>query len=429
MDRTQEESVADKTNVPKKYWWVIPVGVPIGVALIAATPLLLKSCGGSGGSGGAGTTYNAETMTFNYGTTYVTNVNIIAKEYELQTGRPLSDDLRRQIEAAVTAANQNNHAESARILEQVAKAAPVPAIYHNLGIEYQKTNNTQASLRAFELSDEKKAQLTSKATTASSLPSSALTPPAVSSPAVRSEASAIPSMIVDPISPPYKEPGEIEVVAHGTVIGSSYRVQYKPKPGVIVAMDPGAYDVLLKVASSGAGFVLASNVEVKTGTLTRINPNALVGGIAVESATKKGFPVIKTLQFVKDRLIVQQTEEFGLTLPIAPGSYDMVLTTADNQIVHIADAVAVKAGAITRFDPLGQMAAIVVYKPSVALDMKAIYALNAGTNTPAAKVLAWDLPMLVRAGAAYDVALEQAAGITRIKTVTPEAGQLVEINK
>ena len=77
-------------------------------------------------------------MSFDYSTrnTFVTNVNVIAREYELQTGQSLSDDLRRQIEAAVNAATQNNHTESIRLLEQVAQAAPVPAIYNNLGVEY-----------------------------------------------------------------------------------------------------------------------------------------------------------------------------------------------------------------------------------------------------------------------------------------------------
>jgi hypothetical protein len=36
--------------------------------------------------------------------------------------------------------------------------------------------------------------------------------------------------------------------------------------------------------------------------------------------------------------------------------------------------------------------------------------------------------MLVRAGVAYDIALEQAAGLTRIKTgLTPGRGELVDI--
>ena len=89
-------------------------------------------------------------------------------------------------------------------------------------------------------------------------------------------------------------------------------------------MEPGAYDVLLKVSSYGAGFVLASNVVVREGTLTRINPNALVGGIAVEPVSKKGFPLFKSLEFIDrstgdKRLLAQQTDKLGVTLPIAPG--------------------------------------------------------------------------------------------------------------
>jgi len=58
-------------------------------------------------------------------------------------------------------------------------------------------------------------------------------------------------------------------------------------------MEPGAYDVLMKASSYGAGFLLASNVVVREGTLTHINPNPLVGGIAVEPVSKRGFPLIR----------------------------------------------------------------------------------------------------------------------------------------
>lgn len=412
-------------KIPKKYWWVVAVAVPIVLALIAIVPQLRKPAGGSGG----GTTITGGTNTIVYGTnnTFITNVNVFAREYELQTGQPLSDDLRKQIEAAVAAAQQNNHAESVRLFEQVAKAAPIPAIYNNLGVEYAQTKNVDASQRAFQLSKEKLAELTS-AGTSSTLPDSAVKPPPVSGPGIRTEASAIPAMTIDPISPPYEAPDEINVVDHGTSLRGAYRVKYQPKPGVTVAMEPGAYDVVLTVGS-GAGFIVASNIEVKPGTLTRINPNALVGGIAIEPATKKGFPVIKALRFARDRLIAQQTEKLGVTLPLPPGSYDLIVATADDQEVHISEAVTVQAGVIARFDPLGQLAAVVVGKPNISgLDMKSVYVLNAGTTQIAAKVTAWDVPMLVRAGVAYDIALEQAAGLTRIKTgVTPGRGELVEI--
>jgi hypothetical protein len=428
----QEEVVAE-AKVPRKYWWVVAVAVPVVVALIAVVPGLFKP---SGPGGGTNTNINGNnnTVNFDYSTnnTFVTNVNVIEREYELQTGRPLGDDLRRQIESAVQAAMQNNHAESIRLLEQVAQAAPVPSIYHNLGVEYAKTQNVDASRRAFELSKEKIAEVAAAAANNRSLSAAALTPPTVSGPGIRTESSAVPAMIIDALSAPYQAPDQIHVIEHRTEVGGSYQVKYQPQPGATVVMDPGAYDVLMKFGS--AGFVLASNVVVREGTLTHINPNPLVGGIGVEPISKQGFPPIKNLQFVDrssgdKRLLAQQTDKLGITLPIAPGTYDVIGTTTYDQQVELADNIAVTAGQITRFDTLGQVAAIVVHAPNVkGLDMKAVYALKTGTNQIAAKVEAWDVPILLPGGASYDIALEQSAGLTRIRTgLTPRPGELVDL--
>ena len=168
-------------------------------------------------------------------------------------------------------------------------------------------------------------------------------------------------------------------------------------------MEPGAYDVLMKASSYGAGFLLASNVVVREGTLTHINPNPLVGGIAVEPVSKKGFPLIKNLQFI-DRSSgdngwsPSRPTSLRVTLPIAPGTYDVIGTTTYDQQVAIADNLTVKAGQITRLDTLGQVAAIVVHAPAIkGLNMNAVYALKAGTNQIAAKVEAWDVPGSCRA--------------------------------
>ena len=352
--------MASDEKVPRKYWWVATAAVPVAVALIAIVPGLFKASGGAGAGTNTTITGDNNTVSFDYSThnTFVTNVNVIAREYELQTGRPLSDDLRRQIEAAVSAATQNNHAESIRLLEQVAQAAPVPAIYNNLGVEYAKTQNVEASRRAFELSKAKIAEVAAAAAKNRPLSETALKPPTVSGPGVRTESSAVPAMTIDAVSPPYEAPAEIHVIAHGTPVSGSYQVKYRPEPGTPVVMEPGAYDVLMKVASYGAGFILASNVVVREGTLTRIDPNALVGGIAVEPVSKKGFPLIKKLEFVDrssgdKRLLAQQTEKLGVTLPIAPGTYDVIGTTTYDQHVEIAGNIAVRAREITRFDTLG----------------------------------------------------------------------------
>jgi len=427
--------VANGEKVPRKYWWVVAVAVPVAVALISVVPGLFKSSGSGGGTSTAITGDN-NTVYFDYSThnTFVTNVNIIAREYELQTGQPLGDDVRRQIESAVNAAMQNNHTESIRLLEQVAQTAPVPAIYHNLGVEYAKTQNVNASRQAFELSKAKMAEVAAAAANNRPLSAAALSPPTVSGPGVRTESSAVPAMTIDALSAPYEAPDEIHVVAHGTALSGSYQVKYQPQPGTTVVMEPGAYDVLMKVSSYGAGFVLASNVVVREGTLTHINPNPLVGGIGVEPVSKKGFPLVKEIQFIDrssgdKRLLAQQTDKLGVTLPIAPGTYDVIGTTIYEQQVEIASNLAVKAGQIIRLDTLGQVAAIVVHAPNVkGLDMKAVYALKTGTNQIAAKVEAWDVPMLVPAGVSYDIALEQSAGVTRIRSgLTPGRGELVEI--
>lgn len=429
--------MAEGARVPRKYWWVVAVAVPVVLAVVAIVPNLLKSTGG-GPSGGTGNPINItgdnNTVTFDYSTnkTFVTNVNVIAREYELQTGQPLSSDLRAQVEAAVKAAMDSNHAESVRLLEKVAQAVPVPAIYNNLGVEYAKTQNGAASDRAFELSKAKIAE----ATAATNRPPATDTPKAApaSGPGVRTEPSAIPAMIIEPLGPPYTSPGEIHVVTAGTATGGSYQVKYKPQPGATVAMDPGAYDVLFKDGSYGAGFVFASNVTVREGTLTRVNPNAFVGGLAIDAVSKRGFPVLKSVEFVDrgsgtQRLLAQRTDTLGVTLPLAPGNYEAVGTTEDGQTAVLAGDVTVRAGQIAKFNPFGQVAVILVHAPAIkGLDMKAVYALKAGGNQIAAKVAAWDTPMIVAASSAYDVALEQPAGLTRLKSgVTLAPGELLEI--
>jgi hypothetical protein len=358
-------------KVPRKYWWVAAVAVPLAVALIAIVPGLFKGAAGSGAGTNTTITGDHNTVSFDYSThnTFVTNVNVIAREYELQTGRALGDDLRRQIEAAVNAASQNNHAESIRLLEQVAQAAPVPAIYNNLGVEYAKTRNVEASRRAFELSKAKIAEVAAAAAKNRPLSEAALKPPTASGPGVRTESSAVPAMTIGAVSAPYETPSEIHVIAHGTPVSGSYQVKYRPEPGATVVMDPGAYDVLMKVGSCGAGFVLASNVVVREGTLTHIDPNALVGGIAVEPVSKKGFPLIKNLEFVDrssgdKRLLAQQTDKLGVTLPIAPGAYEVIGTTAYGQQVRLASSLVVKVRQITRLDTLGEVAAILVHERS-----------------------------------------------------------------
>jgi hypothetical protein len=104
-----------EAKVPRKYWWVVAVAVPVAVALIAVVPGLFKP---SGPGGGTNTTINGNnnTVNFDYSTnnTFVTNAKVIAREFELQTGRPLSDDLRQQITPCVRAVEGEDRRSAGR---------------------------------------------------------------------------------------------------------------------------------------------------------------------------------------------------------------------------------------------------------------------------------------------------------------------------
>jgi hypothetical protein len=426
----EEVDVAKEGSYPKKYWWVVVVALPIVLAVIAVLPGLLKS---SNGSSTPSVSVTGDGTIVNYGylenNTFVTNVEVIAREYEAHTGRPLDDDLKRQIEQAVSAALKNDHTQSVRLFEQIAQSAPVPAIYNNLGVEYGIVQNVAASQNAFALAKAKVAEVAK----APPLSATQLKPPPVSGSAIRFESSSVPAMVIEPLSPPYQAPAEIHVVDHGTATGGSYQVKYKPTPDTPVVMNAGTYDVMLKSSGShGAGFVVASKVEVKEGSLTRVNPNALVGGIALEPLAREGFPALKQLQLIDrssgdKRLLAQSTDKLGVVLPLAAGSYDVVCTTADDQSV-IVENVTVKAGVITRIDTPNQLAAIVVHSPDVRTELKAVYALTAGTNRIESKVDAFEKPLLVAPGKPYDVALEQAAGLTHLrKAIVLKPGELMNI--
>ena len=88
-----------EAKVPRKYWWVVAVAVPVAVALIAAVPGLFKP---SGPGGGTNTTINGNnnTVNFDYSTnnTFVTNVNVIAREV-VEGYRAMAADEEREREA------------------------------------------------------------------------------------------------------------------------------------------------------------------------------------------------------------------------------------------------------------------------------------------------------------------------------------------
>ena len=225
----------------------------------------------------------------------------------------------------------------------------------------------------------------------------------------------------------------IHVVEGGTKTTGYYTIKYSPKPNSVTLVEPGKYDILFKTEGDGT-FVLASNVEVKERTRTRVDPNEILGFIVVDPLTRQGFPEIKQL-IVFDaaatgyRLIRQSSEKFGVPLPIAPGRYDVFAkSVAGSEFVLMKD-VEVKATESKRIHTDGEVAAIMVHDPKVpGLEVQEIYVLRAGSNQIVAQTESFESAIMVDPTEAYDVALKQPGGIARIKSqITPKRGEITEV--
>jgi len=267
-----------------------------------------------------------------------------------------------------------------------------------------------------------------------SLPSpTPVKPPATATSAVKFEKSSMPAIVVEKFDGPPDALDEFHIVKGGTDLAGTYQIKYQPKPDTALVVEPGTYDVLAKT-SGGGTFLLLGNVEVKDGTMARINPNAVLGSIVVDPLTRKGFPEIKEI-IVFDagktgrRLIRQRTKKPGAILPIIAGTYDVECKTADGGEFVLVKNIPVRARESKRIITDDEIAGFVVYEPKVTgLAVEAIYALRAGTNKIASETKNFGTPIMVYAGEPYDIALKQSGGLTRIKSnVTPRRGTLTEI--
>ena len=131
-------------EVPKKYWWVIGIAVPIVVAVIAISPKLIPK------DGGRETFYVDVVGTQFNGKVAFNNVAIVAEQTRQQLGTELSAELVEKLHKALELAQLKNFNEAIPALESVAKAAPVPAIFNNLGAAYLATGNKKKAIGSFE---------------------------------------------------------------------------------------------------------------------------------------------------------------------------------------------------------------------------------------------------------------------------------------
>jgi hypothetical protein len=257
--------------------------------------------------------------------------------------------------------------------------------------------------------------------------------PAPATSAVKFEKSSMPAIVVEKFDGPPDALDEFQIVEGGVDLDGTYQVKYQPKPDSTLVVEPGTYDVVAKTGGGGT-FRLFENVEVKDGTVARINPNAILGSIVVDPLTRKGFPEIKEIIVVDAgstgrRLIRQRTEKTGAMLPITAGIYDVECKTADGSQFALVKNIPVGARESKRIMTDNEIAGFVVSEPKVSgLAVEAIYALRVGTNEIAAESKHFGSPIMVYAGESYDIALKQSGGIARIKSnVTPKRGALTEV--
>ena len=438
---------AEPRAYPKKYWWVVLVALPIALAVITAFSGILSRGGSSpsappavvippattvSGTGNVVGNGNVVNVT-NVGNLYLTtNISIFEGESQKYLGRPLNDEaLRREIEQAISQAVAGKSGDSIRLFEELSRKVPVPSIYNNLGVEYAKAGQTEKAQKAFieaiERDPQQEDARRNLALLAAKLPSAPAQP---TSPGLRVEASSLPTMVIEPLTAAPDALTEVHVVDSGTALGMSYRVKYSAKPGSSTIVEPGKYDLLFK-SSGGGTFVLTDNLEVKEGTQVRINPAALVGYLQVEPLTRQGFPAIKEVTVFKAgttglRTIFQKSENPGELMPIAPGTYEVIAKTTENQDFSLANNVEVKALETRRIPSNNEVAAVVVRDPKIAgTKVELVYVLRAGTNQIVAQSEHFDRPLLVRPGETYDIALKQPGGLTPIrKGFTAKAGEL-----
>ena len=201
----------DAPSYPKKYWWLVVLVLPIVLGLIALLPRFLDkkaepgapsvkqdgigniSQGGSGNVNIANSDLSSKM--------YVTNVSIIASEYAKYQGQALNDEeLKRQIDRAVSEAVSGRHGESIRLFEELSRKVPLPAIYNNLGVEYAKAGRPEAAQKAFNEAIQKdptnqEARKNLDLLTGRKRDDK----PRSTSAAVKTEASALPAIVIEPL--------------------------------------------------------------------------------------------------------------------------------------------------------------------------------------------------------------------------------------
>ena len=130
-------------DIPKKYWWLVGIVVPIIVAIIAVVPPLLKE--------DAGETINNEVNgTQIIGDVAFNNMNIIVEQARQMLGKELPEDLLKSLHQALKFIQSKEFYKAIPALESAKSVVPVPAVFNNLGAAYLATGNKDRAKDYFE---------------------------------------------------------------------------------------------------------------------------------------------------------------------------------------------------------------------------------------------------------------------------------------
>lgn len=131
-------------NYPKKYWWMVLVALPLGIALVQYQPW--KKAGGSAGG------FNVSGNQF-LGPAVVGNISLVINEAD-KAGATLDPALIELLKTAAAQSKAGNHEVAAAKIEQIRATsgtlAKLPSLSNNLGIELLLAGKPRQARKAFE---------------------------------------------------------------------------------------------------------------------------------------------------------------------------------------------------------------------------------------------------------------------------------------
>ncbi len=130
-------------RVPQKWWWVVAIAVPLLAAIIAIVPHLLPQDRGGGDTFYvAGTQFNGD-VAFN-------SVTVVIGQVRQMSGEEMPDTVLEALRKALKFVESREFDKAIPLLESVADAAPVPALFNNLGGAYLATGSREKARSYFE---------------------------------------------------------------------------------------------------------------------------------------------------------------------------------------------------------------------------------------------------------------------------------------